>query len=58
MKLSDQAWSYIFLLTGCAMILICKHFSITEDVGAGIVGAGINAYTATQKAEHPPEKTE
>jgi hypothetical protein len=31
------------------MIVICRHLGVTEDVGAGIVGAGIQAFTAQQR---------
>ena len=47
---TDQAWSFLYLLTGCVMILACKHFGVSDEVGAGIVGAGIQAFTAQQKS--------
>lgn len=47
--MTDQVWSYIVLVTGCVMIVICRHLGVTEDVGAGIVGAGIQAFTAQQR---------
>jgi hypothetical protein len=51
--ITDQMWSYIVLITGCVMIVLCRHMGITEDVGAGIVGAGIQAFTAQQKIAYP-----
>jgi len=48
-KITDQMWSYLVVVTGCVMIIVCHHFGITEAVGAGIVGAGIQAFTAQTK---------
>ena len=48
--ITDQMWSFLYLLTGCTMIIISRHFNVSDDVGAGIVGAGIQAFTAQQKA--------
>jgi len=35
----------VFVLTGCAMVLAAHHFGVPTDIGAGIIGAGINAFT-------------
>jgi hypothetical protein len=51
--ITDQMWSYVILLTGCAMIIICHHLGLTDAVGAGIVGAGIQAFTAQQNTTAP-----
>jgi len=48
--MTDQVWSYIVLVTGCIMIIVARHFGVTEDVGAGIVGAGIQAFTAQTRS--------
>lgn len=48
-KMSDQGWAYIFVVTGCSMVIVCHHFSISADIGAGLIGAGINAFTSTEK---------
>ena len=51
MKLTDQTWAFIFVVTGCVMAIVCHHFSIAADIGAGIIGAGINAFTSTTKQQ-------
>lgn len=50
-KPSDQTWAWIFVLTGMCMVLVSKHFGIATDIGAGVIGAGIQAYTASAKAQ-------
>lgn len=44
-ELSIQAWSWIYVLTGCAMVLAAKWLGVPTDIGAGIIGAGIGAFT-------------
>ena len=53
--MTDQIWAYIYLVTGCVMVIIAHHLNIDNAIGAGIIGAGINAFTATQK---PPATKE
>ncbi len=53
--MTDQIWAYIYLVTGCVMVIIAHHLNIDNAIGAGIIGAGINAFTATQK---PPSAKE
>jgi hypothetical protein len=48
-KPSDQTWAWIFVFTGICMVFISKHYGIATDIGAGIIGAGIQAYTASAK---------
>lgn len=43
--LSIQAWSWIYVLTGCAMVLAAHWLGVPTDIGAGIIGAGIGAFT-------------
>jgi hypothetical protein len=49
MHISDQAWAFLFVLIGCAVALLCRHYGMTETLGATIVGGGLNALT---KAEY------
>lgn len=48
-KPSDQSWAYIFVLTGAAMVLTFKHFGIDTNLAAGVIGAGLQAYSAESK---------
>ena len=48
-KPSDQTWAYLFVLTGAAMVLTFKHFGIDTNLAAGVIGAGLQAYTADFK---------
>ena len=50
-KPSDQTWAWIFVLTGMCMVLVSRHFGIPTDIGAGIIGAGIQAFTASAKIQ-------
>ena len=50
-KPSDQAWSWFFVFTGVLTILVCKHFGIPTDIGAGIIGAGLQAFTHIKDAD-------
>ena len=43
--LSIQAWSWIYVLTGCVMVLAAHWLGVPTDIGAGIIGAGIGAFT-------------
>lgn len=43
--LSIQAWSWIYVLTGCTMVLAAHWLGVPTDIGAGIIGAGIGAFT-------------
>lgn len=47
-KMTDQSWAYLFVVTGCIMALICKHYGLTDAIGAGIVGCGMNALTKAE----------
>lgn len=47
-KMSDQLWAYIFMVTGCAMAIICHKFQIAADIGSMIIGAGVNAFTKAE----------
>jgi hypothetical protein len=56
--MSDQLWAWIFVATGCVMAIVCHHVGIAADIGAGIIGAGINALTkAEARKNEPQEKT-
>lgn len=44
-KPSDQSWAYLYVITGAAMIILFKHFGIDGSLGAGVLGAGLQAYT-------------
>lgn len=46
--MSDQLWAWVFVMTGCVMAIVCHHFGIAADIGAGIIGAGINALTKAE----------
>lgn len=48
-KPSDQTWAYVFVVTGAAMVLIFKHFGIDTNLAAGVIGAGLQAYSAEIK---------
>ena len=48
-KPSDQSWAYIFVLTGAVMVLVFKHFGVDTNLAAGVIGAGLQAYSADYK---------
>jgi hypothetical protein len=54
--LSIQAWSWVYVITGCAMVLAAHWLGVPTDIGAGIIGAGIGAFTQithlNSKVEH------
>lgn len=50
-KLTDQAWSFLFVATGCVMAVTCYKHGWAAEIGSGIVGAGINAFTSTVKQQ-------
>lgn len=50
-KLTDQSWAWVFVLTGCFMVMASHHFNIATDIGAGIIGAGIQAFTSSTKSQ-------
>jgi hypothetical protein len=49
--MSDQAWAFLFVLAGCLMALIGRHFGIAETLGATIVGGGLNALTKAENRQ-------
>lgn len=50
--ITDQTWAFLLILAGCAMVLLCKHFGIVDDIGSGIIGAGTMAFTNGVKQTH------
>lgn len=50
--LTIQTWSWIYVLTGCAMVVLAKYLGIPTDIGASIIGAGIGAFTQTYKQQN------
>lgn len=40
-----QPTALITLLLGCTMLLLCKQYSLSTDIAAGIIGCGINMLT-------------
>jgi hypothetical protein len=50
-KPSDQAWSWFFVVTGMCMVIIFKHFGVDTNLAAGVIGAGLQAYTSTNKKD-------
>jgi hypothetical protein len=49
--INDQMWSWIFVLTGVTTVIVLNHFRLSTDIGAGIIGAGLQAYTAGAKSQ-------
>lgn len=47
--LSDQLWSWIFVLSGAAMVLVFKHFGVDTGIAAGVIGAGLQSFTSAAK---------
>lgn len=52
LNLSMETWAVMLILIGCAMELTCHFFNVNAEVGAGIVGAGTMAFTASVKNQH------
>jgi len=48
-KPSNQAWALTFTLTGIFTVVLCHHIGVPTDIGAGIIGAGLAAYTQVSK---------
>jgi hypothetical protein len=46
--MSDQLWAWIMVVTGVLTTLVCHHVGIAAEIGAGICGAGINAFTKAE----------
>lgn len=49
--LSDQMWSWLFVMTGATMFIIFKHFGIDTSIAAGVVGGGLQSYSASFKSQ-------
>jgi hypothetical protein len=50
-KPTNQSWSWIYVLTGCTMVMLAHHAGIPTDIGSGIIGAGLQAFTSITKSE-------
>lgn len=50
-KLSDQMWSWIYVITGGVMVLIFRHFGIDTGIAAGVIGGGLQSYSASLKGK-------
>jgi hypothetical protein len=50
--ITDQTWAFLLIVTGCAMVVLCKHFGIVDDIGSGIIGAGTMAFTNGVRQAH------
>lgn len=48
-SLSDQSWSWLFVVTGGLMVLIFKHFGVDTGIAAGVIGAGLQSFTSSYK---------
>jgi hypothetical protein len=40
-----QPTALITLMLGCTMLILCKTYSLSTDIAAGIIGCGINMLT-------------
>jgi hypothetical protein len=40
-----QPTALVTLLIGCVMLILCKSYSLSTDIAAGIIGCGINMLT-------------
>jgi len=40
-----QPTALVTLLIGCVMLILCKTYSLSTDIAAGIIGCGINMLT-------------
>lgn len=48
-KPSEAAWSWFYVFTGCIMVMLSSHWNIPIDIDAGIIGAGLQAFTTVNK---------
>lgn len=49
-SINNETWSFLLILVGCCMTILSKRLGISEQLGAGIVGAGIMVFTNATKA--------
>lgn len=57
-KLPDQFWAYLFVTTGLLAAIFCYKHGWAAEIGSGIVGAGINAFTSTVKQQQHVDKAD
>jgi len=57
--LNSQAWAAFMVVSGVATIVVCHRNGIEIGIGSGIIGAGVNMFTASVKSAQPtvPEPT-
>jgi len=50
-SISPQVWAFLILLTGCAAVLTFHKSGIDIGIAAGIIGAGVQMFTSSSKAQ-------
>jgi hypothetical protein len=54
-SINPQVWAFLILLTGCVAVLTFHKAGIDIGIAAGIIGAGVQMFTSSGKAQdHPP----
>jgi hypothetical protein len=48
-QISIQLWAWVFVVTGCTMVCLAHKMGIPTDIGSGIIGTGLGAFTGVLK---------
>jgi hypothetical protein len=47
--ITDQLWAWFFVVTGILTVASAHFLNYPTDIGAGIIGAGLNAFNSATK---------
>ena len=51
--INSQVWAFLIVLVGCAAVISFHKAGIDIGIAAGIIGAGVNMFSAIAKAQQP-----
>ena len=49
--LSDQMWSWLFVVTGAIMVIVFRHYGIDVGIAAAVIGGGLQSFTSAVKSQ-------
>ena len=54
-SINPQVWAFVLVVIGCTSVVVFHKNGIDIGIAAGIIGAGVQMFTSSSKAQdHPP----
>jgi hypothetical protein len=55
-SINSQVWAFLILLTGGAMVVVFHKSGLDIGIAAGVIGAAVQLFQSTTKAQLPDSK--